>query len=162
MHNRSLRKMKSLLLITLAMASLAAGPALRAQRPQSEEEKEKVRLRIGMTREQQAQIEALWAETDRQAKELGEKQSEYRKQLDSLYDQFDYDRTAASGLRREITILYRKRLLLFADNQERLRKILSKDQFERLCTMVREKREQQHREWENMRKDWQKSHPKPM
>src|SRR5690348_3545540 len=103
-----------------------------AQRPQSDEEKEAARVKIGMSKEQAAQIEAMWAETDRQMKEVFSRTNDIRKQLDDLYDSYDFDRNLASRLRHEMVGLHRKRGQIFAENQEKLRRILTRDQFERM------------------------------
>ncbi len=140
-------------LIALVL-SLAASVCV-AQRPQSDEEKEANRVKIGMSREQQSQIEAMWAETDRQMKEVFSRSNDLRKQLDDLYDSYDFDRNVAGRLRHEIVALHRKRGLIFAENQEKLRRILSRDQFERMTALVKAQREQQRKLWEQRRKEFE-------
>lgn len=126
-----------------APAALAQGPEMRGPRPprpfyDSPEEKEKVRLRIGITKEQQAQIEAAHQELDQKRKELGSKLWEEYRRLGALYSAYDFDRAQAKLIRHEIFSLHRQILDLHAQNEERLRKILTKEQFERFQAVMKE------------------------
>lgn len=141
--------------VCLALVPLIAA----AQRPQSDDEREKARVRIGMTREQQVQIEALWADTDRQNREVGMRMGELRKQLQALYDTYEYDRGQASAIRKEIYNLYRKRSQIYGDNQDKLRKILTREQFERMTGLVKEQREQHRKDWESRRRESDRRRP---
>lgn len=137
-------------ILLLLMLAAAAGRSY-AQRPPTEEERERVRIRIGMTREQQEQIEKLWMETDRKLKEIAQKMSDLRRQLFELYDTYDYDRAKAASLRRQITALYAQRMAAFAENQEKLRRILNRDQFERLRALIHEDFEKRRQAWQGKR-----------
>ncbi|MGC8668163.1 MAG: Spy/CpxP family protein refolding chaperone [Chthonomonadales bacterium] len=136
------------LFLVMLIALAARG---QAQRPPSEEERERVRIRIGMTREQQDQIEKLWMETDRKLKEIAQKMSDLRRQLFELYDTYDYDRVKAAALRRQIAALYAQRMAAFAENQEKLRRILNRDQFERLRALIHEDFEKRRQSWQGKR-----------
>jgi Spy/CpxP family protein refolding chaperone len=117
-----------------------------AQREPSEDEKEKARIRIGITREQQQQIEAIFADARRQEGEVHQKTRELYRQLFELYDSYEFDRQAAKKVRWEIGAQNRKRMLIHAESQERLRRVLSKDQFERMIQHGKEMREKWRRE----------------
>lgn len=116
------------------------------QRGPTEEEREKIRLRIGITKEQQAQIEQLYAETDQQRREIGRRMGELFRQLYMLYENYDFDRNQARTIRRDLTNLHRRILWIHAENEEKLRKILTKDQFDKLRALMREKREEWRKE----------------
>lgn len=137
--------------ITVGLLALAMVPASGFQRPPTDEEKEAVRVRIGISKDQQAQIEAAWAENRRQSEELSKKMNDLRRQLYGLYENYDYDRAQADGLRHQTQVLYRKRLEVFGQTQEKMRKILSRDQFNRLQAIMREQREKMRRDWESRR-----------
>jgi Spy/CpxP family protein refolding chaperone len=124
------------------------------QRGPSEEEKERIRLRIGITKEQQQQIEALYMETERQKGEVFAKMRELYTQLESLYDVYDFDRNQARSLRREITRQHVQIMMIHVDNEEKLRRILTREQFEKLRAVMREAREK-------MRRDFEKRFPRP-
>ncbi len=128
-------KYRSLALAALPLA-LVLGQAL-AQHGPSEEEKERIRVRIGITREQNSQIEAIYAEDRRQDMELRGRMGELYRQLDTVYD----DRSQASIVRKQICGLYRQRIAIHADTQEKLRRVLNRDQFARLTAMVHEWRD---------------------
>jgi Spy/CpxP family protein refolding chaperone len=117
------------------------------QRGPSEEERERIRLRIGITKEQQAQIEQLYTETDQKRREVGIRMRELYHQLFTLYDNYDFDRNLARAIRRELTELHRRTLWIHAENEEKLRKILTKEQFDKLRTLMKEKLE----EWRSRR-----------
>ena len=124
------------------------------QRPGTEEEKEKARVRIGMTKEQQAQIEALYAGTDQQMRDIGGRMRDLYRQLRTLYDSYDFDRRQAGDIRKEIADLHRKILHLHYDNEEKLRRILNREQFQRLRELMKE-------EWRNHRRDFDRGRGRP-
>jgi len=147
-----------LALLGLMLALLA--PGQNPQRGPSEEDKEKVRLRIGMTKEQQSQIEALYAQSDQQRREIGLKMRDLFRQLEEdCYEHYDFDRSKATAIRKEIVGLHKRILLLRADNEEKLRRILNRDQFRRLRELMREQREQFRKQWERRRRQFQGFRP---
>lgn len=132
------------------LAFMMTGAAL-AQREPSEDEKEKARQRIGITREQQREVEVIFADARRNEGEVHVKQRELYRQLYELYDTYDFDRERAKKLRWDIGIYNRKRMLLHAETQEKLRRVLTREQFDRMTQYAKEKREQ-----------WRKEHPRRM
>jgi Spy/CpxP family protein refolding chaperone len=119
-------------------------------RQPTEEEKEKARLRIGITKEQQAQIEALFNDTDRQMREIMGRIRELSEQLRAEYDKYDFDRNLARSLRRQIMSQRWRVSNLHANNEEKLRKILNREQFDKLRALIKEqfpsrRREPDHR-----------------
>ena len=136
----------------MALAGLSAlglTSAAAAQREPSDEEKERTRIKIGITREQQIQIEAIFADARRQEGEVHNKSRELYAQLFSLYDIYEFDREQAKKLRREISKQNYKRMMIHAETQEKLRKVLSREQFDRMTQHGRE-----------MREKWRKEHPR--
>lgn len=138
------------LIISLALF-LAIIPSALGQRLPTEEEKERMRQRIGITKEQQNQIEALFMQTEQQKREIGMRMRELFRQQYALYENYDFDREQATAIRKEIMSLHRRTLLLHAENEEKLRRILNRDQFTRLRAMLKEQREQWRRDWERRR-----------
>lgn len=114
-------------------------------RPQSEEQKEKTRLRLGITKEQQTQIEALHIENMKQHRELFSKMRDLMGQLRAYYDSYEFDQEAAKSIRKQIMSLHFHFLKLQAEFEEKLRKILTKEQFERMRAVMKE-------EWEKGRR----------
>lgn len=139
------------LFISLALMLATLSPSL-GQRLPTEEEKEKIRQRIGITREQQNQIEALFMQTEQQKREIGMRMRELFRQQYALYENYDFDREQATAIRKEIMSLHKRTLLLHAENEEKLRRILNRDQFTRLRAMLKEQREQWQRDWERRRR----------
>lgn len=134
-----------------ARHAISVGPAIPScvqagQRPQTDEEKERARVRIGITLEQQEKIEALYAETSALRKDAFGKLRETFKQLYTLQDTYEFDRMQSKVLSREIMGIHRKLLGIQLDNEEKLRKILNKEQFEKLRAMMKEEREKRERE----------------
>lgn len=134
----------------LAAAIVAQGPG-RGPRfgPPSEEEKERFRIRIGISKEQQAEIDKVFRESDLQMQEIRKRSGELSRQLYSLYDIYDFDRGQAKTLRRELLMLHKRMADLHAENEEKLRRIMTREQFDRMRALVRE-------EWDKRRKEWEK------
>lgn len=122
------------------------------QRP-SDDEKEKNRIRIGITVQQQQQIDALWTDTGAKIREVREAQQQKNLELRQVMEKYDFDRGKARALREQIIQLHRKAGDIHAENEEKLRKILTRDQFERLQGLMKEM-------FEKRRKEWQDHHPK--
>jgi Spy/CpxP family protein refolding chaperone len=127
---------------------LAIAPAVVSQgRFPSEEEREKIRVRVGMTKDQQAQVEAIFNEERKLEGESRKKTGELYQQLQQNYDVYDNDKPAAAALRKEICKLYHDRIMIHANAQEKLRKVLTKDQFDKMTDMARE----WHKKWMEQR-----------
>ncbi len=137
----------SLALIGLLAFSMTGGAL--AQREPSDEEKERNRVRIGITREQQKELEAAFADARKQEFEIHAKTRELYRQLFEIYDNYDFERDQAKSVRVEIGKLNRKRMLIHAETQEKLRRILTREQFDRMTQLTREKQEK-----------WRKEHPR--
>lgn len=123
------------------------GPGRSAQgrgRP-TEEERERSRVKLGITRDQQNQIEALYDDYNRQMRDIMGKLREAYKALHTLYEAYDYDKEQARRLRREIVVQRRRTVELHATTEDKLRTILNKEQFERMRRMMREERERMMR-----------------
>ncbi len=137
---------KSLILTVLAFVVIAPAVVSQGRFP-SEEDREKIRIRVGMTKEQQAQVEAIFNEERRLEGESRKKMGELYKQLSQNYDVYDNDKAAAASLRKDICKQYHERIMIHANAQERLRKVLTKDQFDRMTEMARE----WHKKWMEQR-----------
>ena len=131
---------KSVSLTVIAFIVIA--PAVISQgRFPSEEDREKIRIRVGMTKDQQAQVEAIFNEERRLEGESRKKMGELYKQLSQNYDVYDNDKAAASALRKDICKQYHERIMIHANAQEKLRKVLTKDQFDKMTQMANEMRQ---------------------
>lgn len=128
---------KSALVSVLAIIVVAPA-VVSQQRFPSEEEREKIRVRVGMTKEQQAQVEAIFTEERKLETESRKKTGELYKQLQQNLDVYDNDKVAAANLRKEICRLYRERIMIHANAQEKLRKVLTKEQFDKMTEMAHE------------------------
>jgi len=127
-----------------------------AQRPggppgPTPEERERIRVTVGMTKDQQNQIEAIYADGRKQEDESRKKSGEVGKQLRVLYDSYNYDRKQASALRKEMCGFYHQRMAIHADTQERVRKVLTKDQFDKLTELDKAQFEKWRKDWEQKR-----------
>lgn len=140
--------------ISTLICAVGLASAVYAQRGQggphgpSPEEKEKIRLAVGMSKDQQNQIEAIYAEGHRLEGESRKKSGELMKQLRKLTDSYSYDRKQAEAIRRELCDNYRQRLQIHADIQDKVRKVLNREQFDKLTELANAR-------FEQMRKDWQ-------
>ncbi|MEP6753952.1 MAG: hypothetical protein ABJA67_00505 [Chthonomonadales bacterium] len=115
------------------------------QRP-TEEEKEKNRIRIGISKEQQAKLEALFKETGDLMQEAFKKQGEKRKELSDVYKEYKYDKAKAASLQEELLQIRRQLAEISKKNEDKLRHILKKDQFDRFQTLLQEARDNHMKE----------------
>lgn len=104
----------------------------------SPEEKEKFRQRLGITVQQQEQMDALFQESDRQRRALGARLWELFGERQTVCDVYDYDRAREAALRREIGQVYVQILKVHSETEEKLRRILTRDQFDRLRALRNE------------------------
>src|ERR1051325_7373013 len=75
----------------------------------SEEEKARIRERIGISRQQQQAIEQLFESSGRQMRELRDRYRDLTRKLnDEVYAHYDFDRPTAKSLRKEIMGLHWK------------------------------------------------------
>src|SRR5437016_7939043 len=112
-----------------------------AQRRISDEDKEKNRIRLGITKEQEVQIEGIWKSAGDQERELRKKEMGLYMQLHDITDIYDFDRNQASAVRREIYQLFKQRLTIHAETQEKIRRVVTKEQFDRMTALAKEMHE---------------------
>jgi hypothetical protein len=118
----------------------------------SEEEKERNRIRIGISKDQQAEIDRVFRDSDQLMQEIRKKFGDLSKQLYALYDNYDFDRAQAQAIRRDLLRLHKRMADIHAENEEKLRHIMNREQFERMRAIVRESMESHRKEWEERRK----------
>ena len=129
------------------------GPGGRRFQGPTEEEKERNRIRIGISKEQQAEIDRVFHDSDQQMQEIRRKFGDLSKQLYTLYDSYDFDRGQANAIRRDLLRLHKRMADIHADNEEKLRRIMTREQFDRMRAIVRETMEQHRKEWEERRRN---------
>jgi len=113
----------------------------------SDEEKEKSRLRLGITVDQQNRIEALFKATGQQMHDLYTKLHEKRNELrTNVYGQYSFDNRQVKAAQSEILAINKQILEVQADTEVKLRKILNRQQFDRLQQMLKESFEKRRNE----------------
>jgi len=124
---------------------------------QDEKEKEKARQKIGITVQQQKAIEAVFAETEKQEKAIRSRLRSLYHDLQNLYDAYEIDERQARALRDEIATQQQNLLTLYANNENKLRRILNREQFERLRAQMKADRERtRHQHHQEERKEEKK------
>ena len=113
----------------------------------SPEERERMRVAVGMTKDQQNQVEAIYQDGRKREEELRKKSGELSKQLKVLYDSYSFDRAQASTLRKDMCDLFKQRMAIHAETQDKVRKVLTKEQFDKLTTLAREMFDKRMQEW---------------
>ncbi|GEM_PF-5822550 len=108
----------------------------------SQEDRDKFRQKIGLSVQQQTQMDTVFEEMGRERKPLGDKLRELHKQRHELLSAYTMDRSKEKALRAEITALYGRMLQLHTESEEKMRRIMNREQFDRLQQMMREKRSQ--------------------
>lgn len=98
----------------------------------SPEEREKFRQRLGISAQQQEQMDTLFNDSFKQRRVLGEKLGELFKQRSEISDVYDFDKKRDWALRRDIERIYSQLLRIHSDSEEKLRRILNREQFDRL------------------------------
>lgn len=131
----------------LLTALLAAPPPLIAQaRHEDSKEKEQARQQIGITAAQQDAIAALFDDVEKQERPLRSRLRGLYGDLQQLYDSYEFDAKQARRLREEIVTQQKNLLTLYAGKEERLRRILTRVQFEHLRAQMKEGRDHSRRE----------------
>lgn len=120
------------------------------QRP-SDDEKERNRQRIGISLDQQKQIDDLYKETRARMDEVRKAMQDVQKKLWDEYEKYDIDEAAIKSLRREINRQHWRFGEVQADNERRLRKILTREQFEKLRALMKEQFEKRRQEMQQRR-----------
>ena len=123
----------------VAMVSALLGP-LAAERAVADGDFGGLRRRLRLSEEQREQIQRLYRDSDRRKDDIEERLKKLYSELDRLYDQFDYDRGRVRTVTNEISDVRRRSLTLYMDNEEKLRRILKREQFERLRDITRVRR----------------------
>lgn len=91
-----------------------------------------LRRRLRLSEEQQEKIQKLYKDSDRRKREIDNLLKKLYRDLDKLYDQYDFDRGRVKTVSDQISEVRRRSLTLYRENEEKLRSILTRDQFERL------------------------------
>lgn len=111
----------------------------------SDAEKEKARQRIGITREQQQQLEALLEETGKQTRAVFEQLREKHEQLQAVYEAYEIDKNKERALMRDISRLRYRLLQIHSEHEAKVRQVLTKEQHERLRALMKEAMENARR-----------------
>jgi Spy/CpxP family protein refolding chaperone len=96
------------------------------------EERERFRQRLGITVRQQEQMDALFADSDRQRKALSKRLWELFDQRRQVTDVYDFDRARERAIRKDLEQVNSQILKLHWETEEKLRRILNREQFDRL------------------------------
>ena len=112
--------------------------------PFTPEMKEKFRQRIGITEKQQGQLDKLFEESFSKRHELNQQLRQLLESRDKVYEVYEFDRKQESSVRRDIQNVYTQLLNLHRDTEEKIRKVLNQEQFDKLRELQKE-----------MRKKWQ-------
>lgn len=108
-------------------------------------ERERVRVRIGLSVEQGKRIEELHADFEKQRRALMTRRRDLYTRLRSVYEEYDFDRRVADGVRHQIVAIHEEQSRLMAQNEEKLRKIVTREQFAKMRDMMREERDSRGR-----------------
>ena len=106
----------------------------------SEREREKARQQIGISVQQQEQLTRLYAEADKKEKAIGKELHDLYRQHRALYSAYSIDHAQERELRKKIEQMHSQLLHLHADTEDGLRKLLTREQFERLNAAVKDHR----------------------
>lgn len=110
--------------------------------PISDDEKEKNRVRLGITQQQQQQIDDLYNETRTKMSDVWKSMGEKQRQLRDVYREYAFDEAKAKSLRIDINRLHRKMTDIQLENERKIRMILTREQFDKLQLLMKEKFEQ--------------------
>lgn len=114
--------------------------------------RERMRLRVGITPEQSAKFEALHEHVEKQRQAITRQMRQMYDRLMRLYDEYAFDRNEVNKVRNEIHRLQRRRMEVYAENEEQIRKILTREQFKRFRAMLKE-------QWEHRRQMMERFQP---
>jgi Spy/CpxP family protein refolding chaperone len=106
--------------------------------PPTPEEREKFRQKLGITVQQQEQMDILFMESNKQRRALSERLRDLFNQRQIITDVYDFDRSRESAVRKEIGQINNQLLKIHSDSEEKLRRILNREQFERLVALRKE------------------------
>jgi uncharacterized protein with von Willebrand factor type A (vWA) domain len=106
--------------------------------------KEEFRQKIGMTEQQQEQMDKMFKETFQKRRDLGKKmrqQFEARQKVGNVYE---LDRAQLRQINNEIQRVNAQILALHVEAEEKIRRILNKDQFNKMIAF----REEGMKKWQ--------------
>lgn len=127
---------------------------------QGDGEREKARLQIGISVQQQEQLTRLYAEADKKEKAIGHELHSLYKQQRALYSVYLIDHSQERELRKKIEQMHSQLLQLHADTEDGLRKLLTREQFERLNAALKDHRRGNRREQDRPAGGEDKSSPR--
>jgi hypothetical protein len=93
-------------------------------------------------------MDNLFADSQKQRQALNARLRDLFDQRHAVCDVYDFDRGREHALRKEISHVYNQILKIHLDTEEKLRRILNREQFERLRAL----RQEAMRAYENRRK----------
>lgn len=116
-------------------------PGSFGRRGPTEEEKARARDRVGMTVEQQQKLEQLYVDFDKTMREHMDALRDRFSKLRGLYESYDIDTKQVQAIIRDITRLRARLLSQQMENEQKVRAILTRDQYAKLRALMKE-------EWE--------------
>jgi Spy/CpxP family protein refolding chaperone len=108
----------------------------------SDDEKERNRIRLGISQAQQAQIDDLYKETQSKMGDVWKAMRDKQGQLRETYRQYELDESKAKMLRIDIVRLHKKMGEIQLENERKIRTILTREQFDKLQQLMKEKFDQ--------------------
>jgi Spy/CpxP family protein refolding chaperone len=125
-----------------------------AQKPPDEGQ----RIRLGITTEQQKRLETVLSNGGTQRKAIQDRLHSLYHELHELYETYSFNKQQAQQLQDQIVIEHRKMLTLFAENESKVRDVLTPKQFDKLRAEMRAERER-HRREHPPQPGWNGDHP---
>ena len=113
----------------------------RSFHPPTPEEREAARQRMGITVQQQSQIDDIYKDAETKRRAAGATLHDLYDQRRALYDSYSIDQAKERDLRRQIVKQQDLMLKIQNETEIRLRGILNKEQFDRLRQMMKEMRD---------------------
>ncbi|MCW3099889.1 MAG: hypothetical protein JWL77_5507 [Chthonomonadaceae bacterium] len=114
-----------------------------------EKEREKARQQIGISVPQQEQLTRLYAEADKKEKAIGKDLHDLYEQQRALYSAYVIDHGQERDLRKKMEQMHSQLLQLHAETEDSLRKLLTREQFERLNAALNDHRRRNRRNGSN-------------
>jgi Spy/CpxP family protein refolding chaperone len=111
-----------------------------------EKEREKARQQIGISVQQQEQLTRLYAEADKKEKAIGKELHDLYEQQRTLYSAYVIDHGQERDLHKKMEQMHSQLLQLHADTEDGLRKLLTREQFERLNAALNDHRRENRRD----------------
>jgi hypothetical protein len=118
--------------------AMPGGPSTGSPPWMSPAERERTRRRIGINTSQEKKIEQLHADVFRQRRIISQKLRALSSEMRKMFDDYNYDRKKVAALSKQIVALHERRVKLFIENEEKMRNILTQQQFDRMRIMMKE------------------------